>query len=132
MKNSHIKMLSNITKVLSLDEFDIYIAKELNITLSHIDISIKIIILCASKPNEYKYIETGKNPIKNENVKIILCPNNFPVKISNRVILYDNIKSRVPDSLSDNIESYDKINDKSGIKYICKCITDKDNDLMSV
>lgn len=127
-----MKILSSITNVLSFDELEMYIANELKMTLNHIDINMKVISIFISKPSIYRYIATGKKPIKNENMNIKLFPNSFPVKISNRVILYDKIRSNVPASLSDNIESYDKMNDSSGIKYICKCITDKESDLMSV
>ena len=87
MKNNHMKILNKITKVLSFDRFDIYIAKALKIILSHIDISIKFINMFISKPNMYKYIETGINPIKKDNMNIKLFPNSLPVKISNNVIL---------------------------------------------
>ncbi len=87
MKNNHIKILNNITNVLSFDELEIYIASELNIILNHIDMIIKASNVFISKPNVYKYNDTGRKPIKNENMNIKLFPNSFPVKISNSVIL---------------------------------------------
>lgn len=98
-------MLNNITKVLFLEVFDIYKAIEFDIILNQIETIENFIIIFISIPIKYKYIDIGKNPIKKENVNIRLFPKSFPANISNIDILYDKIKSKIPASFSDNIES---------------------------
>ena len=104
-KYIHIDILKSITIVLSFDKFDIYRANPLNIMLNHILVNINFINVIILIPINTKYIDIGINPNKNANMNINLFPNSFPIKISNIDILYDNIKSNVPASFSDNIAS---------------------------
>ncbi len=104
-KNNQIIILNSITNDLSFEEFEMYKANPLNIMLNQTELMKKFNKIVILTPNKFKYIAIGKNPSKNESVKIKLFPSNFPKNMSKNEMRYDNIKSNTPDSLSVKIAS---------------------------